>query len=397
MTTAPRSPGRIATGMLCGISMVWGLSVPAADPAFTIRWIAGRPDTNRYAVEVSGVPAAVLREIERQGRTPEQWQRLLRVHVTAENWLEEMETPPMLGQYAVAAGRVRFKPRYPLGPGVRYRAVFLPGELPGEPGNSAPVVSEFQRPARRSVPATVVRQVYPTADHLPENLLKFYLHFSAPMSRGHIYDHIHLRNQAGQDVELPFLEIDEELWDATLTRLTLIIDPGRIKRGVRPLEEIGPALVAGGKFTLVIDRDWRDADGVPLKDSFQKTFTVGPPDREALDPMQWRIESPARGSKEALVVRFPKPLDHALAQRMIRVAREDGAAVEGRVSLADAERRWVFAPVKAWRPGAHSLVVQTALEDLAGNNVGKSFEVDLFEGVQRRLTNGTVRVPFRIL
>ena len=72
---------------------------------------------------------------------------------------------------------------------------------------------------------------------LPENLLKFYVHFSAPMSRGNIYDYIRLLNADGKQVELPFLEIDEELWDDSLTRLTLFIDPGRIKRGVLPLEE----------------------------------------------------------------------------------------------------------------------------------------------------------------
>jgi hypothetical protein len=63
------------------------------------------------------------------------------------------------------------------------------------------------------VPTTVVSQVYPTAEVLPENLLKFYVHFSAPMSSGHIYDHIRLiGDSTGKEVELPFLEIDEELW-----------------------------------------------------------------------------------------------------------------------------------------------------------------------------------------
>jgi len=37
------------------------------------------------------------------------------------------------------------------------------------------------------------------------DLLKFYLHFSAPMRRGHIYDYVHLRDDTGQDVEIPFL------------------------------------------------------------------------------------------------------------------------------------------------------------------------------------------------
>ena len=35
-------------------------------------------------------------------------------------------------------------------------------------------------------------------------------------------------------------------------------------------------------------------------------------------------------------------------------------------------------------------------EDLAGNNIGKPFEVDLFEGVQRQLTNSTVTLSFHV-
>ena len=46
-----------------------------------------------------------------------------------------------------------------------------------------------------------------------------------------------------------------------MTRLTLLLDPGRIKRGVRPLEEIGGALQVGRTYTLVIDDAWPDAKG----------------------------------------------------------------------------------------------------------------------------------------
>src|SRR5437762_8966838 len=99
------------------------------------------------------------------------------------------------------------------------------------------------------------------------------------MRRGHIYEHIRLLDHAGKDVELPFLEINEELWNPDMTRLTLFIDPGRIKRGVKPLEEVGPALENGKRFTLSIDSAWQDAQGQPLKAGFQKTFRVGPTDR----------------------------------------------------------------------------------------------------------------------
>ena len=50
----------------------------------------------------------------------------------------------------------------------------------------------LERP--RAKPETIVSQVYPTANSLPENLLKFYLHFSAPMSQGKVYSYIHLLN-----------------------------------------------------------------------------------------------------------------------------------------------------------------------------------------------------------
>jgi hypothetical protein len=231
---------------------------------------------------------------------------------------------------------------------------------------------------------------------LPENLLKFYVHFSAPMSRGHIYDHIHLLADGDRAVELPFLEIDEELWNSQMIRLTLFIDPGRIKRGVTPLEEIGPALEAGKRFTLVIDKDWRDAVGNALKEGFRKVFEVGPTDRDPPDPEQWKIDAPNAGRRAAISVKFPEPMDHALALRMIRIMNSADMLVEGESQLTDHERVWTFVPAQPWLAGTYRLTVQTTIEDLAGNNIGKPFEVDLFEGVQRRLTNSVVSRVFEI-
>ena len=133
-----------------------------------------------------------------------------------------------------------------------------------------------------------------------------------------------------------------------------------------------------------------------LKGSFQKQFTVGPPDRAAIDPGAWEIQPPAAGTRAPLTVSFPKPLDHALAQRMIYVADHAARVVEGTSALADEERRWTFVPTQPWVRGAFELLVQKTIEDLAGNNIGKAFEVDLFEGVQRRFTNATVRLPFEV-
>ena len=120
------------------------------------------------------------------------------------------DLPPMAGAYRVEANALRFEPQFPLEPGLRYRAVFRPDQLPG--GNkAAPITSAYQSPMRSATPATLVSRVYPSADTLPENLLKFYVHFTGPMSRGNIYDHIRLRDENGRDVELPFLEIERRV------------------------------------------------------------------------------------------------------------------------------------------------------------------------------------------
>src|SRR5262249_16103659 len=152
-------------------------------------------------------------------------------------------------------------------------------------------------------------------DTLPENQLKFYLHFSAPMGKGGSYSHIRLLDDKGRAVQAPFLELDEELWDAQQRRFTLFLDPGRIKRGLKPREEVGPVLEEGKSYTLVVDKSWNEAEGNVLRDSFRKKFTVGPPDNDPIDPDKWKFRSPSAvtpNEREPLTVNFPKPLDHAL-------------------------------------------------------------------------------------
>jgi hypothetical protein len=369
----------------------------AAEPRVSVRWIAETSHTSKVAVEVSGLTGAALRELRQSNWQPEQWQRLLAVYAEQGDLRADLGLPPMLGAYRLESNVLRFEPRFALEPGVSYRAVLRPNHLPDKSVSAqAPITAVFQLPRRSSAPATVVTCIYPSADVLPENLLKFYIHFSAPMSRGHIYDYIHLQDSTGSDIELPFLEIDEELWDGAMTRLTLFIDPGRIKRGVRPLEEVGPALETGKRYTLVIDRDWHDASGSPLKEPFAKKFQVGPPDRQPPDPEDWKIHSPKSKTREPLLVTFPEPMDHALAQRVIQVSDPSGETVEGKTDLKDHERRWSFVPTHPWGSGHHQLMIGTTLEDLAGNNIGKPFEVDVFESVQRRLSNTTIKRPFEI-
>ena len=369
--------------LLCFLVSLSLCVISAAAQTPVLRWVSAS------GVEVTGLSPAALQRLQRW--TPLQWQRLLAVYTGPDEAL-----PPMLGSYRIEGNVLRFTPQFPPAPGVTYRAIFRPANLPGAKTNAAPLTAIFQAPARDVTPTTVVSHVYPSVDVVPENLLKFYLHFSAPMSRGHSYEHIRLLDSNGKQVELPFLELDEELWDQTQTRLTLLIDPGRIKRGVLPLEEIGPSLEAGKSYTLAIGRAWQDGNGNPLKEDFQKHFRVGPPDRTPPDPAQWRIELPKAGTRTPLVVSFPEPLDQALTQRVFSVVAASGAAIAGQVALTEQERRWEFTPVQPWAAGGYHIAIQTTLEDLAGNNIGKPFEVDLFEGVKRHIETQSIKLPFTV-
>jgi hypothetical protein len=340
------------------------------------------------AFEVTGLGRSELLGLE--ALMPEAWAEVFAIYVAGAPQ-GVGNRPPVLGSYRIIDGGIRFEPRFPPEPGVRYRAVFRPRDA-----RVAPIEREFLLPKPAAAAARVER-LYPSAARLPENLLKLYLYFSAPMRRGEAYRRVRLfAASAGREIELPFLELDEELWDREGKRLTLLFDPGRIKRGLRPREEEGPVLEAGKQYALIVDRHWPDASGNPLSEAYRKEFMVGPPDETQPDPRRWKIERPAAGTRNRLVVSFPEPLDYAMLQRVINVTGSNDARIDGRVAVEAEERRWTFTPERPWGPGEHRLVVETTLEDLAGNSIERPFEVDLFRSVERTSEVMKVRIPFVI-
>jgi hypothetical protein len=297
------------------------------------------------------------------------YERIFRVFVVQPDGNPASE--PIAGDYSMERNQLIFKPRFKLQPGVTYRATF---KLAGEAGNFETTV-----PKPKFVATTFVERVYPSAAVLPENQLKFYIHFSAPMSKGEAFKRIHLIEDGAAEVKLPFLEIDEELWDKQQQRLTVLFDPGRIKTGVTPNQEVGLALKAGHRYTLVVDEEWKDAKEIPLKSAFKKQFSVGPADRTPIDPKTWQLDPPKAGTQDPMYVRLLESLDAALLQRFIDIVDEKGKLVPGKVTIQEDERVWVFHPEQAWVAGKYALEILKTLEDLAGNKVGRAFEVDRIE------------------
>jgi len=385
----PAGRSLAAWGMLL-LPLAAASSDDAARTSPAIHW---RTTATPMRVEVIGLSRESLAHAERELQSPADRGRRLQVFAEPSDPVAPPTggLPPMAGTWRVGDGQLQFMPRFPLAPGVRYRAEY-------RPEGEAPLVSTFAVAPLDATPTTSVREIYPSGDVLPENQLKFYVEFSAPMSRGGTYAQVQLREEGGNFVELPFLELDEELWDPDMTRLTLLVDPGRIKRGVKPLEDIGPVFEAGKRYQLIVTPACRDAAGRPLRAAFTKSFRVGEADRTPPDPSRWHLATPPAGTREPLTVTFDEPLDHALALRLVGVS----AGAEGKIrlagvpALASQERTWRFVPAQPWGAGPHVLTVTPTLEDLAGNNPGKPFDVDLNAGTRRRVAAGDICVAFEV-
>ena len=234
--------------------------------------------------------------------------------------------------------------------------------------------------------ATYVTAVRAGGGDVPANLLRVYIELSAPMEPGSAYEHIHLMADDGQEVKNAFLELREELWTPDHRRLTLLFDPGRVKRGIRANVEMGAPLVEGRRYRLVIDSAWRDARNATLAESHTQELRVAAIDSSSPDPLRWRLSATRRNSFDTLRVEFGEALDHALALRLISVVDDRGSRLPGRTALSSDDRIWMFVPMMPWSAGAR-LRVEPALEDLAGNNLVRPFDSGRRGGAERAIAD----------
>jgi hypothetical protein len=345
---------------------------------------AGHP----ISVEVNGVSKNDISDLRKRIDNDSERYSVLGVYVVESH--NKAQAQSLAGRHEIVGETVRFTPQFAFRPGTSYEVRFFSTNA------KLALTHAIKVPAPPPAPATKVTAIFPSADTLPENQLRFYVHFSAPIAVGDAYAHVKLLKASGEAVHRPFLEIGEELWDGTGTRLTLLFDPGRVKKGLAPREMFGPVLEAGQTYRLVIDKAWLDATGQELAAGYEKRFSAGPAIETAVDHKRWQVEPPAMGTREPLVIRFPRPLDRALLTRMINVEGPEGKTITGDIVVGNEERRWECRPDEPWQAGTYALVVDTALEDPAGNNLARPFEVDVFERVDDRPGPELLRIPFAI-
>jgi hypothetical protein len=358
------SPPAAAVVALASLALVTGVGAGSWDigrDSFTSDDVSAEVLEGRDGILVRGLPRWVVEDAA----------TILRVYPAEADW-HDPGFPSVQGEWQDHRDGLSFRPRYPLASGVDYLVVLHPGcdEVPVA-YSATPLGSDTR------TGATVVA-LYPSSNVLPANQLKLYLHFSRPMRRWDPYDHIQLiDDDTGDEIPAAFHAMRDGLWDASGTRLTIVFDPGRVKRGLANNLALGAPLSAGKRYRLAIDSTWLDASGRPLAGGFIKRFGVVEADRVRPDPDHWGITTPDMATTSPVLLHFGETMDHALLMDFIDVVRADGTLVSGMPTTEAAEREWRFHPATPWQPGSYLIRVDRRIEDLAGNNVERLFDVDL--------------------
>jgi hypothetical protein len=146
----------------------------------------------------------------------------------------------------------------------------------------------------------------------------------------------------------------------------------------------------------VVDGGYLDARGAPLLAGAERRYEVGGDERRHVDPARWALAVPPSGTVDPFEVTFDRPLDQGLLARCLHIVGPDRRPVPGTAVVGPEERSWHLAPRESWSAGAHELVVDPVLEDLAGNSLRRVFDRDLARAEDEpRELPGPVAVPFR--
>jgi len=242
------------------------------------------------------------------------------------------------------------------------------------------IYAEFRIPDIKKHKLPKLLGIYPKLDTVPENLLKMYFVFNEPMQQtAPTLDFIKVYNVTeDKEVEI-FLALENELWNAEKTELTLWLDPGRIKKDLIPNQERGIPIEKGNQYEIEVASTLKDQKGTPLYQNYSKLFYVGERDEEKPRLKNWQLTIPEVDTKSGLGVDFQESLDYLLIAETIQVLKGK-EAVQGSFFVSKKGNSVVFIPEQDWEKGNYQIQIESRLEDLVGNNLNRLFDEDLRNG-----------------
>ena len=206
----------------------------------------------------------------------------------------------------------------------------------GEPDR----LTEFRIPREVAAAPALVTGVYPSGDVLPENVLRFYVHFSVPMTPHLASDfvapapRIRPRRSCGiHEVQAGAVERGPDAPHG-LDRP----GPHQAERGHQPRTR--PSASEGQRYELTVDEGWPAADGSSVLPSFSKRVQ-----RRRRPEGAAQRRSGGDGDRldlehaSALRIVFDRPFDRHLLDDALHVVDGDGQPIDGTPLPGDTRRR----------------------------------------------------------
>jgi len=280
---------------------------------------------------------------------------------------------PTFGNITSTGNRLEFLPSFPLDFGSTYRAVLY--------CKAGSVVEsswqrEFSIPGQKVAREVPKVEISPSATDLPANTLRFYLSFSTDMRGRFTRRDVSLRDEEGVERSGAFMSFGQELWSPDGRRLTLLLDPGRIKRGVSANEVDGTPLVPGRRYTLsVLDAETDASRAVLISAGFRAVEA----ERRPLLPDGWSVSAPSADTRKPVSLIFDRVMDRALLDHAFKIVTASGEEIRGRIQGATGERSVDFVPDEPWKIGEFAIVFDGSLEDVCGNRIGEALDHEAWE------------------
>ncbi len=272
---------------------------------------------------------------------------------------------PVTGNYKIRGKRLYYQPKYTLGYGLTFTAVYhyRDGILKSE---------KYSTPSSpRSQESVVVECAYPLADTIPYNTLYFHIRFSQPMLEDkYAYKHIKMLDEHGVERERAWRQ--KSFWLDGGKLLVLMIHPGRVKNGIH---YESPLFDSGKYYMLKVEATIKDALGNGISAPYTQKFFVKGEDRAIPQLNKYQLKQSSANTRQPIVLSFSEGMDNASVLDGVSVVNEKGNIVVCSIREYVTDGVYQITPKEKWRKGNYTLVIEGDVYDFAGNRMNRPFEI----------------------
>ena len=267
------------------------------------------------------------------------------------------------GSFIRSANSIRFKPLVPFDWDTNYTILYQESLY----SFSIKIPEDYER--------LEVVSVYPNAKEVPSNILKWYVSFSKPINSTNVYNHFKIMDSDGLEINRAILDLNSPLLSKDGQLLTIWIEPGRQKRDLGPNQQLGSVFKANNDYILQILQSLKDVNGVTMETHFEHHFKTTAADRKKPQLSNWSITIPKAQTKESLRIHCTDIIDYGSLINHT-VILKDGNPIQGNVYFNYDNNTIIFKSLKLWNKGYYTVLFNSKLEDISGNNLKRLFDED---------------------